>query len=73
MEVFTSQQLNYISLKCSRCNWSDTGDKAIVIDFYGLSEVKEVHCPQCDAQLAALRNDDDTGGESADQVNFQIG
>ncbi|MBA2328734.1 MAG: hypothetical protein H0V91_03845 [Flavisolibacter sp.] len=55
MEVFTSQQLNYISLISSRCGWSDTVDKAIVIDFYGLSEVKEVHCPQCDAQLAALR------------------
>ncbi len=55
MEVFTSQQLNYISLISSRCGWSDTVDKAIDIDFYGLSEVKEVHCPKCDAQLAALR------------------
>ena len=73
MEVYTPQQLNYTSLICTQCNWSGTGDKAVIIDFYGLSDIKEVHCPECDTQIAALKNEDENRGESADQVSFQIG
>lgn len=72
MDVYTSQQLNYIQLNCSNCDWSGTGDRAIIIDFYGLTEVKEVHCPECDTQIAALK-DDENGGESADPISFQLG
>jgi hypothetical protein len=73
MEVYTSQQLNHTQLQCTRCTWSGTGDRAIIIDFYGVADIKEVHCPDCDTQIAALKNEDDHRGESADQVSFQIG
>ena len=45
-----------------------------MIDFYGVADSKEVHCPECDEKIAILRKDgDDTPGESAYDLSFQLG
>lgn len=41
-------------LKCDDCPWEGKGADAILIDFYGVSDVQELHCPNCDAILAII-------------------
>lgn len=42
-------------LSCSTCGWAGKGGDAILIDFYGVSDVKELHCPNCDTILATIK------------------
>jgi hypothetical protein len=60
-------------LQCSNCNWQGTGAEAIVIDFYGVTKNREVHCPQCDEPLGLLRQDNNSRGEDAAGTGFRIG
>lgn len=43
-------------LSCEECGWKGKGEDANLIDFYGLSNVKELHCPNCDAMVATLKS-----------------
>ena len=62
------------TLSCANCGWSGKGHDTVVIDFYGVADSKEVHCPECDEKIAILRKDgDDTPGESAYDLSFQLG
>lgn len=71
---FTEDSLAKQSLTCPNCNWTGPGDDAVVIDFYGVTKTKEVHCPNCDEKLAILVKDDDLPpGESATDLSFQTG
>jgi DNA-directed RNA polymerase subunit RPC12/RpoP len=68
--TFDEQQLT-----CPHCGWSGTGAKAHLIDFYGVAENQEVHCPQCDKKIGLVVKDNrsDPPGESATDLSFQIG
>lgn len=61
-------------VSCPNCQWKGEGSDAIVIDFYGVTNNKEVHCPECDEKIALVENDKGgTPGESATDLSFQIG
>ncbi|HYO20883.1 MAG TPA: hypothetical protein VER36_00670 [Flavisolibacter sp.] len=61
-------------LRCSKCNWQGKGGDATVIDFYGVTANKEVHCPNCDERLGTVKKDNDPPpGESATDLSFQFG
>jgi uncharacterized Zn-finger protein len=62
------------TLTCPKCNWQGQGHRAVVIDFYGVTDNKEVHCPQCDETIATVKTDaDGPPGESANDLSFQLG
>lgn len=60
-------------LECSKCGWKGTGDRANVIDFYGVVSDKEIHCPECDERIGILKKDDPSPGEGATDLSFQLG
>lgn len=61
-------------LTCKACHWQDIGQRANVIDFYGVSSHKEIHCPQCDELIGILEKDEGRPpGESAGELSFQFG
>lgn len=61
-------------LQCSNCQWRGVGADAVVIDFYGVTKNKEVHCPECDETLGVVRQDNDPPpGESDTEISFQTG
>lgn len=61
-------------LQCTKCNWKGKGYDANVIDFFGVSKSKEVHCPNCDTTIGTVvRNDRGNRGESANDLSFQFG
>jgi hypothetical protein len=43
---------------CGRCGWEGSGYNVNIIDLYGLSKIKEVHCPNCDSYLGGVQNAD---------------
>jgi uncharacterized Zn-finger protein len=62
------------SLSCPNCNWTGKGHQAVIIDFYGVTDNKEVHCPKCDENIGILQtNSDGPPGESANDLSFQLG
>jgi hypothetical protein len=48
---------NYIDedLVCEKCGWTGKASESNLIDFYGVSDVKELHCPNCDNVVATLQ------------------
>ena len=53
-------------LRCSNCNWQGKGYDAVVIDFFGVTKSKEVHCPECDETIGTITTEGGTPGGSAD-------
>lgn len=72
MDIYLNTDFYEQPFHCSNCSWKGEGKDTNIIDFYGVTEVKEIHCPNCDNTLGGLK-DDDKGGESADPFSFQIG
>ena len=72
---FRQKDFDEQSLHCTKCQWKGKGTDANVIDLYGVSNSKEVHCPECDSKIAVVvrEDDDETPGESATDLSFQIG
>ncbi|HUC82427.1 MAG TPA: hypothetical protein VMR70_16090 [Flavisolibacter sp.] len=70
---FQQTGFNEQPLQCGKCGWQGTGHDAVVIDFYGVSKNKEVHCPDCDERLGLVRNGGGPPGESATELSFQTG
>lgn len=60
-------------LSCSKYGWKGKGHEVVVIDFYGVTDKKEMHCPQCDTTIALLQKGEDQLGESATELSFQLG
>lgn len=60
-------------LRCGNCGWRGAGADAVLIDFYGVTKNKEVHCPQCDERLGIVKGTDAPPGESATDISFQMG
>lgn len=61
------------ALACSKCGWKGKGYDAVVIDFYGVTDNKEVHCPKCDTTISLLQKGEDPPGESATDLSYQFG
>ena len=72
--VFKEREFDEQPLRCDKCQWSGKGYEAVVIGFYGVSDQKEAHCPDCDKKLAIVEKDNDPPpGESANDLSFQFG
>jgi len=49
-------------ITCSNCGWTGTGSEAIIIDLYGIGDVQQVNCPDCDNNLGSLPRTDSPKG-----------
>jgi hypothetical protein len=72
---YTDKEYDDQSLKCDNCQWTGKGSDAVLIDFYGVTDTKELHCPNCDKTIALVtRNEEkDPPGESPSDLSFQFG
>lgn len=43
-------------LVCEKCGWAGKASDANLIDFYGVSKIKELHCPNCDTIVATIKS-----------------
>ena len=43
-KVYNERGFDEEVIRCGRCGWEGSGYDANIIDLYGLSRVKEVHC-----------------------------
>jgi hypothetical protein len=70
----TYQESNFRGqpLTCKACYWKGEGDHANVIDFYGVGNSKEIHCPECDEKICLLEKDEGRPGANADDFGFQL-
>lgn len=57
-------------LQCSNCSWKGKGVDAILIDFFGVSKTKELHCPKCDTTIGLITKDEGKPGESVSKFSF---
>ena len=55
-KVYNERGFDDEIISCSRCGWEGSGYDANIIDLYGLTKVKEVHCPNCDSYLGGVQN-----------------
>lgn len=55
-KVFNERGFDEEVISCGRCGWEGSGYDANIIDLYGLSRVKEVHCPKCDSYIGGIQN-----------------
>ncbi|HEX6333962.1 MAG TPA: hypothetical protein VFZ78_07030 [Flavisolibacter sp.] len=62
--VFQERDFPDTSLKCDACGWSGKGNESHIIDFYGVSAVQQVECPECKNYLGDLKADDNGRGRS---------
>lgn len=58
-EMYYEAEFDEQSLECPKCNWKGKGSDANVIDLYGVAEVKEIHCPECDTYLGGVKSRSD--------------
>ena len=72
--AFNASSFDEQDLSCSKCHWQGKGADSNVIDFYGVSNEKEIRCPNCDERLGSVKKDNDPPpGESASDLSFQFG
>ena len=57
-KVYNERGFDDEIIKCGRCGWEGSGYDVNIIDLYGLSKVKEIHCPSCDSYLGGVQNAD---------------
>jgi len=55
--IFDPRTFDDQSLNCKKCGWKGTGADARIIDFYGVSKLKQVSCPNCLEYLGNLSNE----------------
>lgn len=57
-KVYNERGFDDEVMSCGRCGWEGSGYDVNIIDLYGLSKVKEIHCPRCDSYLGGVQNAD---------------
>lgn len=71
-EVFDDVSFDNEDMSCPGCGWNGKGTDTHIIDFYGVSANKEVHCPNCDSYLGVVKKSDTPRGGTAGPVSFQF-
>jgi len=61
------------SIICPNCGWQGVGSDAIIIDMYGIGDVRQVNCPNCDNFLGGLPREEERKPETPDELSDQIG
>ncbi len=70
---FRDNEFDEKALTCTKCGWNGQGHEAVVLGFYGVSDNKEVLCPQCDNKIAIVQKGERPSGESASDLSYQFG
>jgi uncharacterized Zn-finger protein len=55
LPVYQENEFYEKDLSCSKCGWKGLGYDAIILDLFGVTDNKEVHCPECDKKIALLK------------------
>lgn len=72
LPVYSETNFEEQDLSCSNCHWKGKGYDAVIIDFFGVTKNKEVHCPSCDTTIGIITTVQDNGpGESDGDPGFQ--
>jgi hypothetical protein len=72
--IYNTAEFYEQSLTCSHCGWIGTGADTIIIDMYGVGEVQQVNCPDCDNNLGGLPKVSPAAHSSLDdELGEQIG
>jgi hypothetical protein len=72
-EVYSEEEFSDEILECPKCGWKGKGSEAVIIDLYGVTDVQEIHCPNCDHYLAGLKRAENLDSEDAGSDEFLIG
>jgi hypothetical protein len=74
LPAFPEKEFDERAFTCHSCQWNGKGHEAVIIDFYGVSDTREAHCPSCDRKIALVqKNKGGNRGESANGLSFQFG
>ena len=57
-KVYNERGFDDEVISCGRCGWEGSGYDVNIVDLYGLSKIKEIHCPTCDSYLGGVQNAD---------------
>ena len=57
-KVYNERGFDDEVINCGRCGWEGSGYDVNIVDLYGLSKIKEIHCPNCDSYLGGVQNAD---------------
>lgn len=71
--IYNPQAFDQENVACPKCGWTGKGRDTLIIDLYGITKNREVHCPECDNYLGALPLENNPKGDSGSQLGFQIG
>lgn len=73
LPVYQEKEFYDTNLACPKCDWKGLGYDAVVIDFFGVSNQHEIHCPECDNKIGIMQKNEGPPGESATDLSFQMG
>jgi formate dehydrogenase maturation protein FdhE len=71
--IYDLKQFYTQPITCSNCGWQGTGTDTIIIDMYGIGDVRQVTCPNCDNFLGSLPREEEPKPETPDELSDQIG
>ncbi len=72
-EVFPEKDFDNAPIMCPNCGWKGLGSETNIIDLYGITKLKEVHCPSCDTYIAGLLRDSAPADPEGDELSNQFG
>lgn len=72
-EVFSEREFENLQITCPNCGWKGLGSDTNIIDLYGLTKLREVHCPTCDTYIAGLQREIAPGNPEGDELSNQLG
>jgi hypothetical protein len=70
---FFCTRFDELTITCPNCGWNGLGADTNIIDLYGLTKLKEVHCPACDNYIAGLERERAPGDPEGDELSNQLG
>ena len=73
MQQYNENEFDDLAIVCPNCKWSGKGSETHIVDFFGVTTMREAHCPECDEKLAEIKREGDNGEEGNDQLSNQIG
>lgn len=71
-EVFPEHGFDGVTVTCPNCGWKGKGSETNIIDLYGLSKLKEAHCPSCDTHIASLSREHSQSNPDGDELSNQM-